>query len=520
MTIHATEAGTSAMFRALVERASDLAMLAAADGTILYASPVVERLFGYRREQVQELTGFGFIHPDDVAARAAAWEQLIASPPGTVEVSRFRVRDVTGRYRHVEQRATNLLDDPALRGVAVSLQDVTDRVAADDALARSRHDLEQLTVSQQHLLDRYRIAIEASGLGVWEYAPEREELVWTADPELAERAATAGLEPGAHNIQDLWTLIHPDDAEGWRRTVQRALEEGGSFSTEYRVRLPEGERVWQAFGRSVDHDGQRRVFGTVRDVTELRRDEERVRQEQERTAQVERFAAMGELAAGLAHDVSNLLTVVHGHADLLGMELGEDHEDVRQILLAAERGRGMLQRVLSFARPSTAGGGTPAPAEVVRAFAASLPQLLGPDVRVDLVLDESTPPVRMDVAQLDQVLLNLCVNAGAAMPQGGRLRISCSPLPDDRRATAPTGISGQIVELVVADDGVGIAPDVLPRVFEPFVTTGRRDGGNGLGLAIVYRTVTDAGGHVEIDSAPGAGTRVRVLVPAMAGATG
>ena len=520
MTIHATEAGTSAMFRALVERASDLAMLAAADGTILYASPVVERLFGYTRDQVQELVGFQFIHPDDRAARQASWERLVASPPGTVEVSRFRVRDVAGRYRHVEQRATNLLDDPALRGVAVSLQDVTDRVVADEALARSRHDLEQLTASQQRLLDRYRIAVEASRLGVWEYAPEREELVWTADPDLAERAATGGLEPGAHNIQDLWALIHPDDAEGWRRTVQRALEEGSAFSTEYRVRLPEGERVWQAFGRTVDHAGRRRVVGTVRDVTDLRREEDRLRREQDRIAQVERFVAMGELAAGLAHDVSNLLTVVHGHADLLAMELGEDHEDVRGILRAAEGGRGMLQRVLSFARPATGTGDVPAPAEAVRAFAGSLPQLLGPNVHVDLVLDESTPPVPMDVAQLEQVLLNLCVNAGAAMPKGGRLRISCVPLPEDRRATAPSSMTGQLVELVVADDGVGIDPEVLPRVFEPFVTTGRRDGGNGLGLAIVYRTVTEAGGHVEIDSAPGAGTRVRVLVPVVGGVAG
>ena len=431
------------------------------------------------------------------------------------------MRDVAGRYIHVEQRATNLLDDPDLRGVAVSLQDVTDRVAADEALVRSRHDLEHLASAQQHLLDRYRVAVEASGLGIWEYAPERQELVWTADPDLAELAAAGGLEPGAHAIEDLWALIHPDDAEGWRQTVQRALDEGGSFSTEYRVRLPEGERVWQAFGRTVDHDGRRRVFGTVRDVTELRRDEDRVRREREHLAQVERFAAMGELAGGLAHDVSNLLTVVAGHADLLGMQLGEGHEDVRGILRAAERGRDMLQRVLSFARPRTiSSGGTPTPAEAVRSFARSLPQLLAPSVHVDLVVDDATPSIALDATQLDQVLLNLCVNAGAAMPDGGRLRISCAPLPAHRRSTAPADMTGDVVELVVADEGVGIDPDVLPRVFEPFVTTRRRDEGNGLGLAIVYRTVTDAGGHVAIDSEPGAGTRVRVLLPAVDAAAG
>ena len=416
MTVHTSHAATSSMYRALVERASDLAMLAAADGTILYASPVVERLFGFTREQVQELTGLDFIHPADLPGRVVAWERLVASPLGTVEVGRFRVRDVSGGYRHVDQRATNLLDDPDLGAVAISLQDVTDRVAADEELVRSRRDLERLTTAQQRLLDRYRVAVEASGLGMWEYAAEREE--------------------------------------------------------------------------------------------------ERVRRERDHVAKVERFAAMGELAAGLTHDVSNLLTIVAGHADLLGMQLGEEHEDVAALVRAADRGRAMLQRVLSFAHPrTTSSDGTPAPAEAIRAFARSLPQLLGPAVHVDLVVDDATPAIPLDTTELDQVLLNLCVNAGAAMPDGGRLGIGCAPLPDHRRPTAPAGLPGDLVELVVADEGVGIDPDVLPRVFEPFVTTRRRDEGNGLGLAIVYRTITDAGGHVEIDSAPGAGTRVRVLLP-------
>ena len=493
-----------ALFRALVERASDFALLTDADGRVLYVSPAVTHILGYAPEEIERHSGFAFIHPDDVDRRRTARSRLVHSPLGTVEVDRFRVRDARGDWRHVEQRSTNLLDDPEVRGVASSLRDVTASVEADQALAASHRELERLTAVQERLLERYRTAVEATGLGVWEYDAEVAEIVWTADPDLAARAATAGLDPGPHDIQDLWQLIHPDDADAWLATVQGALDRGESFSTEYRVLLPQGERRWEAFGRTVDHAGRRRVFGTVRDVTDLRAGEERLRAQQEQLARAQRFSSMGELAAGLAHDVSNLMTVVAGRADLLAMRLGEDDEDVAELAAVARRGRDLLRRVTSFARGGGPSQETSDLVQAVRDVAASAPQLLGPDVMLDLVLEDGVPPVAMAAADLGQVLTNLCVNAAQAMPEGGHLAITVGACVGDASSVA----------LVVADEGTGIPPGQLEAVFDPFVTTRTRQGGTGLGLAIVYRLVTDAGGRIDVDSEVGRGTTMRLVLPA------
>lgn len=506
----------SGLFRALVERASDLALLADAEGRLLYVSPVAARVFGYDPGEVEQSIGFDFMHPDDVAARQEGWANLVQSPTGTMQLSRFRVRDASGSWRHVEERATNLIDDPAVGGVAVSLRDVTEGVEADEALAASHHELERLAAAQQRLLERYRTAVEAAGLGVWEFEPDTGVVVWTADPELAERVAAAGYVPGQQDIDDLRQLIHPEDVDDWWATVRRALERGEPFSTEYRIQLPEGERRWQVVGRTVAHGGQRRMFGTFRDVTEVRAGEEQLRRQQEELARVERFASMGELAGGLAHDVSNLMTVVAGRADLLALRLGEDDEDVRELAETARRGRQLLDRVMSFAHRTAQPPGATDPIGAVRAFVASAPQLLGTRVAVDVVLDDHCPAVPMSPSDLDQVLLNLCTNAGRAMPEGGRLRIALAR--DDAPAETEVGAAGPWVRLDVEDEGVGIDPELLPRVFEPFVTTGSRRGGTGLGLAIVYRIVTDVGGHVAIDSTPGRGTTVRVILPGVSDA--
>ena len=234
--------------------------------------------------------------------------------------------------------------------------------------------------------------------------------------------------------------------------------------------------------------------------------------------QQQKLQAVGQLAGGIAHDFNNLLTAILGTADTILARAdtsAETASDLREMCQAAERGAALVRHLLAFARRQTLQPRVIAVNTAVAEAAALLRRLLGERVILDLALEQPGRAVLIDPGQLDQVLINLAVNARDAMPEGGRLTLATghATIYAPRPATTAIIPPGRYVSIAVSDTGSGIAPDILPRIFEPFFTTRRAQGGSGLGLSTVLGIVRQSGGFLEVDSTPGGGTRILLYLP-------
>jgi len=239
---------------------------------------------------------------------------------------------------------------------------------------------------------------------------------------------------------------------------------------------------------------------------ELRRAEAERRRVEEQFRQAQKMESIGRLAGAVAHDFNNLLTVIAGYTELGLSELTpQDHlyEAFSQIGDASRRAADLVQRLLAFSRPQSAGAREVILNELVRNFEKMLARVLGSAIQLDVSLDPRVGVIHADPGQIEQVLMNLAVNAKDAMPEGGRLKIETTPIAGAGR-----------VRLSVSDTGTGMSPEVLTRIFEPFFTTKPEGKGTGLGLATVYGIVKQSRGTIEVQSEPGRGTVFALSFPA------
>jgi signal transduction histidine kinase/CheY-like chemotaxis protein len=264
----------------------------------------------------------------------------------------------------------------------------------------------------------------------------------------------------------------------------------------------------------TDETGRDLTHGIFIDVTEQKRLEEHIRQ-------VQKMEALGQLTGGVAHDFNNILTVVVGNGELLRASLPEHddrREDLDAILEAGERGAALTRQLMAFSRRDVR---EPRPIDLrqlVTTLAPMLRRVIGEDVRLSLSLEPGLPLVHADAGQLEQVLVNLAVNARNAMPTGGDLAISSQLLTlTDEYVDGPAPVSGQFVVLAVADTGCGMDDATRQRAFEPFFTTKPQGRGTGLGLSTCYGIIKQTDGHIHLDSAPDRGTTVRMYLPPMPG---
>jgi PAS domain S-box-containing protein len=268
----------------------------------------------------------------------------------------------------------------------------------------------------------------------------------------------------------------------------------------------------------------RLAISAVGDSQVPEEDRERLRAQLE---QAQRLEGLGQLAGGVAHDFNNLIGVILNYAAFVGEEIDtaaaggagpqwkEAADDVGQIRRAAERAAGLTRQLLSFARREVIQPQVVDLNDLLINMASILRRTLGADLELITYLAEDLPPVLVDPGQIDQMILNLAVNARDAMPEGGSLTIATDSLTVDRAYAAEWSsvLPGHYVRFTIADTGTGMPPEVIKHAFEPFYTTKNKGEGSGLGLATVYGAVTQAEGHVRIASAPGKGTTFTILLP-------
>ncbi len=313
-----------------------------------------------------------------------------------------------------------------------------------------------------------------------------EELVGRLDrdelrPEVAERM----------RIDDLRVMSTKEPIE-----IQEEVTHGEDTRTYFAVKFPLLDEQGRLYG----------VGGVATDITHHLRLEARLRDAQ-------RLEAVGQLAGGIAHDFNNLIAVIANYAAFVRKELADGSRaagDADQILAASRRASDLTRRLLLFSRRQSGNPEVISVRRVVEGVESVLRQTLGAGVELEVDCDERLWDVEADRSQLEQVMMNLALNAREAMPDGGRLRIAAA---NDVMRDAE-GPSARAVKLIVEDTGRGMAPEVTAHAFEPFFTT-KPAGGIGLGLATVHGIVTQAGGRVELDSVPGQGTTVTVWLPAV-----
>ena len=301
------------------------------------------------------------------------------------------------------------------------------------------------------------------------------------------------------------------------RTLAAAREDGRFSTEDWRLRK-DGSRFWANVLLVALRDGEGNLTGytkITRDATARRQAEE----VQEQLRQAQKMEALGQLTGGIAHDFNNLLAVIVGNLELLGDRVNDTASQhlIEQAMRNATRGAELTQRLLAFGRRQKL---KPSRIDVnsqISAMTDMLRRTLGDVVQVEVALTAKLPPVEADAGQLENAVLNIALNARDAMPQGGSLSIRTGAvrLSEPRIMPTRTAEPGDYVLIALRDSGTGMPPEVRDRVFEPFYTTKDIGKGTGLGLSMVYGFVVQSGGYVEIDSAPGKGTELRLYLPAI-----
>ena len=261
-------------------------------------------------------------------------------------------------------------------------------------------------------------------------------------------------------------------------------------------------------------DGRLSLTSVIRDVTERKKAEDDLRQRDLDLRQAQKMEAIGRLAGGVAHDFNNLLTAIRGYGELMMETLDASdarREDMGEILKAADSASGLTRQLLAFSRRERILAHPVALDEILKSTEKMLRRVIGEDVELICVSQQPLGYVRADNGQIEQVLMNLAVNARDAMPGGGQIRIVLSNVEADGRPW---------VQLTVSDTGTGMDAETATHIFEPFFTTKRAGHGTGLGLATVYSIVQQSGGSIEVDTGPGRGTTFRVRLPEVAAAEG
>ncbi|MBI2678885.1 MAG: PAS domain S-box protein [Candidatus Koribacter versatilis] len=481
---------SEARYRELVE--SIAAYSVDASGKFLFVSPAVERLLGYKPEELIGRSMLELLAPEERGAGAQVLTERLAGAIGSTE-RRILTRD--GQARWVWGSARPIFERGSVVGLSGVVMDVTDRVLAQQALRESEEKLSRVfqtspdAITLSTLEDGHYLEVNEAFLRVTGFA--RDEVIGRSSFEIG-----------------LW--VDPMA----RATMLDELNHGGrvrNLETFFRMKSGE-QRLFLMSADAIELQGRRCLVAFSRDITERRLLEQQFRQAQ-------KMEAVGRLAGGIAHDFNNLLTVISGYMQLLLAEPGvQGAPEMREVADAADRAAGLTRQLLAFSRRQVLQPRVLDLADVVRGLEKMMQRLLGEDIELQIVLAPSLSAVRADPGQIEQVVMNLAVNARDAMPQGGKLVIETRDVQVSEAFAAhePGLAPGDYVMLAVSDTGHGMDKETQAHIFEPFFTTKEMGRGTGLGLSTVYGIVKQTGGYILVGSEPGQGATFRIYLPPVA----
>ncbi|MEZ5285368.1 MAG: PAS domain-containing protein [Vicinamibacterales bacterium] len=504
--------------RALRDHARNFAALTAAAPTAIHSfrvAPDRTASFSFASARIEDIYG---VTPEVLIADPAVPSRVIDPEDrprllATTEESRQMLTPWHQEYRvhhpvkgeiWVEAHSMPVRDADGGTTWHGTVTDITVRKQAEMAAQQRlvvEERLSRLAASSPGVV--YEFLLRADGTMSFPFASERTTDLFGFPPEALVDDASAAL-----------ACIHKDDGPRVLEGIRQSARTMAVWSDLFRFQHPTKGTIW-AEGRATpiaNPDGSVRWHGFLLDVTERRQLEEQFRQSQ-------KMEAIGLLAGGIAHDFNNLLTVIQGHAGALLMAGGQADpvEAAREIERAAERATALTRQLLLFGRKQLMRPAHIDVNEVVAGVTRLLQRVIGEDVSMHAEFAPGLPLIHADQGMIEQVLLNLAVNARDAMPAGGRMEIRTGTGTLDPKAVAPGSdvTAGPYVSIEVRDSGTGIAREVLPRIFEPFFTTKEPGKGTGLGLATAYGIVRQHRGWIGVTSEVGHGTTFTVCLPAL-----
>ena len=495
-------------FRLIAETIQDVFWISspALDG-IIYVSPAYEQLWGRTRESLyaSPRSFLNAVHPEDR-------ERVLANisrghSQGTSWDHEYRLIRPDGSTRWVQNRGFPIKDDRGeLRLLTGAATDITARKLAEEALQESEKN--------------YRRIVEIAYEGIWRIDPENkivfvngrmaEMLGYTTD-ELLGQPISMVLEPE-------WLAI----ALG---KIEARLRKGLKEQVDLKFRRRDGSDLWGIVSGTpiLNHEGRYDgALGMVTDITRRKRAEEALRQSEEQLRQAQKLEAVGRLAGGIAHDFNNILTATSGYCELLlqHLERGDSRRrDVQGIQQATDRAATLIRQLLAFSRKQVIQPQRLNLNQVLANMDKMLRRLIREDIDLQTIPGPELGAVIADPGQIEQVIMNLVVNARDAMPEGGKLTLETANVElDETYIERHTQVKpGPYVLLAVSDTGVGLGQEVREHLFEPFFTTKKSGQGTGLGLSTVYGIVNHSGGFITVYSEAGTGATFKIYLPRLTG---
>jgi two-component system, cell cycle sensor histidine kinase and response regulator CckA len=481
---------------AIVESSDDAIFGVTMEGTITRWNKGAEKIYGYTEAEVIGQSISILIpagRPDEVPRTL-----------GRLERGEVIIREALRRRKDGQEIYVSLTISPIrnpagqIIGSSTVARDVTERERVEQELRESEERFRELT---ENINEVFWLADPDLQWTI--YASPAYEIIW------GRTCASLCAKPSA------WLdAIHPEDRFGVIEA--RKARSDVVCELEYRIVRPDSTVRWIRDRAFPVHDAGGRVIrmaGVAEDVTERRQLEMQLRQAQ-------KMEAIGQLAGGVAHDFNNLLSVISGHSELLTMMSPSDerwHDSIAEIRRATEVGSAAIRQLLAFSCRQILEPQVLDLNAVVAGAKKMLRPLIGEDVRLATLLQPRISHVRADLGQLNQVILNLAINARDAMPQGGSLTLETREIDLDV-ADAMTHLyvrPSRYVLLTVTDTGWGMPANVQAHIFEPFFTNKAEGQGTGLGLSVVLGIIQQSGGHIDVESKPGVGTKFKIYLPAV-----
>ncbi len=462
-------------FRSLIENAQDIIAVLNIDGTFRYASPSV-RVLGYRPEELISRSLMNFVAPDDAQEMTTIFHQILTKT-GTVRTFEFLFRHKDGSWRVLEVIGTNIHAHTENIGLVLNARDVTERKEAETAI------------------DKLAAFPRLNPNPIFELSAEgRLNYFNQAAAEMAK--ALGRFHPSE---------ILPSDTG----SVAKECLTNGRNNLHRETTVANRILSWSFFPIIA----QQVVHCYATDISERVQLENQLRQSQ-------KMESIGQLAAGVAHDFNNILTLVQGYAGMLLAEpnLTPDMTDsLQHISAASQRAANLTRQLLVFSRKQMMQMQDLNLNEVIESVASLLRRLLRVDLTLSVHYAPNLPPIQADSGMIEQILMNLVVNARDAMPRGGKISVGTSEvvINEAQVHANPEARVGNFVCLRVSDNGAGIPPQLLARIFEPFFTTKDVGKGTGLGLATVYGIVKQHQGWIEVLSQANMGTTFRIFLPSL-----
>jgi PAS domain S-box-containing protein len=468
---------------------SDWICVANTDGYFTRVSPVCEQMLGWRGSDFVGEPFMDFVHPEDIDATQQAIERQLSGEPVIAFVNRYRCKD--GSYRWLEWAAT-----PAIgKTVFAIARDITERKRTEEALKESA--------------ERFRNLIEGSIQGIYIHKDFKPVFVNQTCADIFGYDCPDDI----FALSSTLDLIAPHERA---RTEQygRSRIRGGEAPGRYEAQgiRKDGSLIWmEQLVRVVNWLGEPVIQSTVFDITERKQMERQLLHSQ-------KMEAVGQLTGGIAHDFNNLLQIVATNVELVQFGLeegGMESAYLDTIGKAAARGGALTQQLLAFSRRQTLSPITVDPNGLIEGMMKILGRTLGEDIEIKTSLDEDIPSIIVDPNAFENAVLNLAINAKAAMPGGGKLTVASGRKRMDEDLATEDGFlpASDYIEISLTDTGCGMSPEVLERAVEPFFTTKDVGEGSGLGLSMVYGFAEQSGGHLFLESEPGKGSTVRIVLP-------